>query len=536
MRFDMKFINYLIKKTQNTSVLVFFSLAAIIFITCFIRFQSFGLYGDDWGAGTYLFKSTTVDALQGWIEWKGEIGNFRPLAILLPLFWYGGYYFFGLAGVFLVIWTVYIILSFFFYQILRTRMSGIAAYGAALIFALYPTNNFYLWQVTMTYPVGLIFIFLAVWFFWKDKKVISLFFLLCGALVNEATFFIFLLALLPKEKFSWQTFRAAIFRWTQPFGGALVIYSVARIIAERTGVITGGRLAHAAHVFNIWDYIAQFIKAIVVVLMSSWAFIFWKIIHNFRISHLLFGVITVIIVYCMWKLFEGERHESTLPYWYILIMGVVLICAGRYYGFYYIPSLNVLNLDSRYYFASSVGGAVFIAGLIEVLRSKGVYIQRAGLVVCAIVLLFLAVAKYEIQRDYVVAWQEAKAIWRELLYRVPALKEGEAVIITIPPHTLGKLVVANEAVGDLRQFVPQVYGAGSLGFLSTQIQASRREGVRTCIDSSPFYTGLCIPTDHVYYFAWDGRNLLPFGQVFPFEKRQRDQVFPGKLEHELFRF
>lgn len=522
----------LLKKITGRQTVIFFSLAIFTFLSCFITFRSVGLYGDDWGAASYLTSHSTIGALRGWIQWHGEIDNFRPLAGLSSVIWYWGYYWFGLSGVALSIWAAFSVLYYLTYVILSKFVSPLSAYFATILFILYPTNNFYLWQVTTIYPLSLILVFSAVLLYWRKQRPLAFLFYLAAALTNESTLFIFLLALLPAEKISFQDLKKSFFSWLKLSSVAIVLYAAVRVISEKIGWVKGGRLAYVLKTFNLLSYIAQFIKGLFIVLFVSWGFVAWKIFTSFKPSQLLAGLLAVALAYLIWIVLQKYPAVPTVrpPAWYLLVAGAVLVCAGRYYGFYYVPSINVLNLDSRYYFASSSGAVIFFAGLIETVVQSKVYKYKTFFTLLMFAIIFcLGVFKYEVQLDYVNAWTEAKNFWHQLITKVPALEPGETILVDFPDRTIGNLVSSGVAIGDLGVFVPGVYGQQTHGFVLSQIESSTTSGDQKCLDATPDITNLCVDQGKIYYFKWDGTTLLVFGNGNNLVARKTRQTTSGPV-------
>ncbi len=523
----------IISKLKSRNSLVFFSLALVTFIALFIRFRGFGMYGDDWGAGSYLLQHSTADAIKGWINWRGEIDNFRYFAIIVPALWYFSYHLLGLPGVFLSMAAIYVALYFCAYKILSQRVSPLAAYLATVIFILYPTNNFYLWQVTTTYPLALVFVFLAVWYYWKKNWAAAFLLLTCSAMINEAVLFIFVFALIPDKPVNFKEILVMFWRWLKLTFSLVIIYGATRAAFEYFGFIHTPRLSYSAHNLNLISYAAQFFKATAAVLGTSWAFVAWKILHNFHPSQMAIGLVVIaIFVETLWLMRSKSQAWAwpIIPYWYLFVAGVVLIFAGRYYGFYYVPSVNILNLDSRYYFASSVGGLVFFAGLIEFfLQEKFGKFKNWLLAFLCILVGVLSVFKYEVQTDYVVAWQDAKSLWKQVLAEAPSLSRGEVLVVDLPAHPLGTLVDIGQSLGDFRLFVPKIYGPDTTGFGTNIILGVKKTPTSICINSGAVLSNYCTQPSKVYFFQWHDSTLLPVGDSKNLQARQVNQNVPEEM-------
>jgi hypothetical protein len=519
--------NSLKKFFQSSDFFALVMLAGVFFLACFLHFRSFGVYGDDWSAGTYLYHNSLGAALrEWWAMGSGEIANFRPLAIILPIMWYFVFQFAGLAGVALVIYILYLSLGWLLYKLLKRSLSPLVALVASLLFLVYPTNNFYLWQVTSTYPLSLIFLFCGVNFFYRKNYWLVFCFLLLSLLVNEGVFFLFFIALLPTQKLAnLKELVAPFSRWLAVTLPAVVLYGILRVVLEAKGIISGGRAVEVLGHFQLVAYAGQFVKSYLVVLVSSWGFVGWKLLYFARPADFLIGsAVAAISVPVFWRMakFNNPAGAGKIPVWYIMVMGLALIIAGRYYGFYYVPSINVLNLDSRYYFAASLGGAVFFAGVLEYLIRR--FSFKRGMVVILLVLALgfgtLAAFKSSVQRDYTVSWSQAKAVWRSLLSSVPSLQPGQVIILNTPPVVLGELVGLNQGLGDLHLLIPRIYDSAATGYVNSSITAMTFPKNLVCITTPLEH--FCSSKDNVLFFDISGTRVVP----------EKNYYFsPGVVQH-----
>ena len=506
--------NFFKRILHSPDFLALIMLAGVFFLVCFLHIKSFGVYGDDWSAGTYLYNNSAMAALwEWWVHWGGEVANFRPLAAILPLMWYFVFKYWSLTGIFLLIYGLYLAAGWLLYAFLKKSLSPLVAVAASLLFLVYPTNNFYLWQVTATYPLSLIFLFSAIHLFYKKRYGWVFCLLLFSLLVNEGVFFLFFLALLPDHKLAdWKELAAAFLNWISVTLSAVVLYAILRITLEAKGIIVGGRAVGVLGHLHIFSYLAQFVQSYLVVLLTSWCFAAWKILFFGRAADFVIGIIVAAIsawVFLSLNRIAAPARVDKIPAWYVMVMGLLLIIAGRYYGFYYVPSINTLSLDSRYYFAASLGGAVFFAGLLELLiqrwRSK-----QAGVIILLVLSLtfgFLAVFKASVQRDYQASWRQAKAIWLNLFKAVPNLQPGQVVILQTPPVVLGELVYWPQALGDLRLIIPRIYNPAARAYASGNISGMSFQQSQICFTAPPEY--FCVPKDKVLFFKVSGTDVVP---------------------------
>lgn len=495
---------------RNFSVAIFLALGIIIFVTGYWHLGSLGIYGDDWGASTYVFQPNITRAVSDW--WRagaGEVANFRLLDSVLPVFWYGVFQLFGLKGIIVFNFLCFFVLSWLFYLILKQHVSWITAFLAAVIFSLYPTNNAYLWQVTLSYTLSLICVFSAVLLFYKQRLGWTLFFLLAAIFINEGTFFIFSLALLFPGTQKISEFKPILIKWLKIVIPLTLIYGFTRIGLEMVGLTGGNRAVSILHNFNLASYIFQFFKAEAVVLLISWALAAWKLYYYFNVNYIFIGVLAAVISFFGLLQIQKnsiEQKSFTRPL-LLILAGLILICAGRYYGFYYVPSINSLNLDCRYYFAASVGGAVVFAGLFEFLLKKYTRARLALFIVAALLVGYLVSFRIAVQNDYAVAWNESKKIWKELLLVLPHVPENSFLYVEIPGKKLGKPVTEFEAVGDLRVTLGLLGRNDILAVTSPFVTNLSLSGTEACVTSPPFYSNRCFPKDKAMGLVWRDRKF-----------------------------
>ncbi|MBL8030451.1 MAG: hypothetical protein JNN11_04355 [Candidatus Doudnabacteria bacterium] len=522
---------------DNLNVSLCLVLGVIIFFTGYAKARSIGLYGDDWGAATFLFEDNVRDAVKDWWHFgSGEISNFRMLDSVLPILWFYAFRLGGMLGVVLVSFFIYWGLAVLLFKILTKSLSVRTAFFGSLLFALYPTNNAYLWHVTLSYSVALLLVFWAVLLFKQSSYKKSLAVLLASILVNEGVFFIYFLAMLPNvgENVTRNSLWANLKKWLFIVFGILVVYVAARVGAEVTGITGGNRAVSVLGSFNLFAYIAQFIKSFAVVLVIGFAGIFWKIYNAFSSSHIWAGVLTSVLAFVSLRYLKvielnnlNEKSDRRVALFAVLI-GLMLIVAGRYYGFYYVPSINILNLDSRYYFAASVGGAVFFAGVFEHLQARYFMLHKLWLIIMCVTLGLCGLMRFEVQKDYADATIEAGSFWKSLHPVVLGAPENSFLYVQIPERVLGRPVGLFEASGDLRNLLPKMYDSGVRGVTSAYVQKVVYEEDRVCLNSSPFYFNTCFQNKDFYSFEWKDGEL---------RQLRREKINPVKTEftHNIFK-
>ncbi len=489
--------------------LVFLSLALIIFISGYLHLKSMGLYGDDWGASTYVFQPNIGGAVKEW--WNagsGEIGNFRFLAVIIPILWYILFAIFGQIGPVILNFLVFTLLAYLFFKILQNHVSTTAAFFGAVLFALYPTNNAYFWQVTLSYDLAMLAVFSAIIFYYKNKIWQTILLLIISLLLNEAVFFVFALALLPPKTLEFLPLKNNFKSWLKVVLPILIIYALVRVGVEAFGLIGDSRAVNSLHSFQLFSYLKQFVTGQAVVLIISYGLMLWKLRHSFMPVDIIIGLLCGSLVF--WQLIINKGTEAVNSIGskinYLLILGIILIFAGRYYGFYYVPSINVLNLDSRYYFAASVGGALFFTAIFQWLMIKVKPNVIIGL--ASGLIIFLGMLRWEVQRDYVTAYQSSSLIWQQILSQVKSPADDLFLVIDIPQRTLGNPVGLFEAMGDLRVLAPRLYDSSIVAVSTPYIQNLNKKDDNWCLNSSPFYLNKCFSSKNTVQMNWKNNQLI----------------------------
>ncbi|MBI5530069.1 MAG: hypothetical protein HY918_01035 [Candidatus Doudnabacteria bacterium] len=522
---------------------IFIMLSLVVFIANFLYFKNFGIYGDDWDAGIYLrFNGLREGVHYWWSVWAGEINNFRPIAVILPIVWFYFFKFFGLPGVHFSIFLIHATAAFLIYKYFSGYAEKYIAFLGALFFALYPTNNAYLWQVATTYVLSLCFVLLSVLSYQKKYKFLAAFLFLFSVLVNEATAMLFVLALIPKHTVSRAEFIKQFKEFAYFFIPILALYIAVRVGFEHTGLIVGGRTKGLLNNFKFSVYLFQFIQAFAVVFFTSWGLAGWKIIQNFKDLNWLTWLVGIAIFAFIRASFETElfkdKNQESLRanYLYFLIGGFVLIFAGRYYGFYFQPSINTLNLDSRYYYAASLAGPVFLVGLLIYAKANFSKFWPNIVTLVAIILGILGIFKISVQRDYANAWLASKEFWRQEIKAFPALRENELVVVYVPKRKLGQLVGVGEAIGDLRKLFPFVYGPTVNGVTTFLTQSIDQTPESFCINSHPFWINRCFQKNNVEVLTFEDNKLVLRKKANPSpDSRSFEQNLPEALKNIILK-
>ena len=487
-------------------ILPYLGIAIILFLAGFNKIGHFGVYSDDWIGGTYITAQNALDAAKQWLIPSGEMSNFRPLAVIESLFWYFGYISFGLFGVFFTIYLIQLLATILIYIVFKRLIGNTNAFFGALLFILFPTQSFYLWQVTSTYFLALSFILLAVITWQKKARWWSVLLLLISLLINESVFGLFILAIIPSKWEGWKVWFEKSRSWFLTVIPVTFIYATTRIIYENYWLVQGGRIVGSFGHFNFFQYIIQFFKAASLDLILAIPIAGWKILYNFNTINWSYVAIVAFVVSIFFYLIDKKSLKTEeFNVKYIILVGFILLFAGRYYGFYYIPSINILNLDSRHYFASSIGAAMIITAIISWLASKNLKWYRFTTIFTTLLIIYLCIFKISLQTDYVQAWSEAKKLLPEVIENTKYLGDSEAIVINLPPKQLGKIVDVGVGIGDLRITIPKLYGQGHYGISSNYIQQIIHKNQQTCFNSMPIY--ICFPSDHVTWFEWDGFSL-----------------------------
>ena len=504
-----------IKNFISTDYAVLILIAGITFFACFYYFKSFGIYGDDWDAGTYWrFNSLNQGLHYWWSVWAGEVNNFRPLAAALPIMWFYSFKMFGLPGVFLSIYLVHALLGFLIYKFFSKITEKDISILGALFFVLYPTNNAYLWQVATSYVLSLCFIMGAVLAYKAEKrKLIAIILLFISLLINEAPIMLFFMVLIPEQKISLKEFWESLKKFLLFFLPIVFVYAFARISAEHANLIVGGRTKNLVGSFHLFAYIFQFLQAVFVVTCMSWVLAVWKMVKDFHaigygawlIAGLEFFIIRAIIFNKSFLANTKEKIENN--FFYFFIAGLLLIIAGRYYGFYFQPSINTLNLDSRYYYAASFGGVVMLVGVMLFFKTRFPQYWKYTLTFFISLIAFLSVFKHSVQLDYANSWTQAKIFWQQFVKQYPSLKDGELAIVYVQPRELGHLVGVGEAIGDLRKVFPYVYKSNVYAVTTFLTQSINFEKDAVCINSHPFWENKCFSTGSVDVLEFKNQNL-----------------------------
>ena len=128
---------------------------------------------------------------------------------------------------------------------------------------------------------------------------------------------------------------------------------------------------------------------------------------------------------------QGTRNEEELPhhsslfthYWFIAI-GIVTIFAGRLPSWAAGLPLKIEFDYDRFFISIMLGASLFIVGLADLLLREG----RAKLILLSLIIGMSAAYQFTVANTYRRDWANMQDLFWQLSWRMPALKEGTAVL------------------------------------------------------------------------------------------------------------
>jgi hypothetical protein len=111
----------------------------------------------------------------------------------------------------------------------------------------------------------------------------------------------------------------------------------------------------------------------------------------------------------------------------LILTALIMLVLAYTFSFTHYPPTALNGRMTSVHLAASVGAALLLAGLYEVVR-RAVRRQSLKIVLTGGLVLFLAVLsvyQYSIQKDYVQAWQNQKVFWWGVLTEAPDIEDGE---------------------------------------------------------------------------------------------------------------
>ncbi|MBV6390846.1 MAG: hypothetical protein KPEEDBHJ_00050 [Anaerolineales bacterium] len=416
-------------------------------------------YKDDWyyiydgmvGGAKIFHEMFRIDrpARGYFFEWVYTLFGPNPLPWHLAAFFWRGLAALGSFQIFNILWKD------------NRKFNFIAA----LLFAIYP--GYYWWISAIEYQpmiASLALQVFSIYFTLKaiqstkivEKAAYGIVSILAGwsyiALVDyaigmEAFRFIavYLLVTRDSQKSFWKNLPAALktWAWTIVIPLGIVIWRIFFFTNERKATDIGGQLSvfFANPVAVSVDWFFQTYKSLLNLSVLAWINQFPAFVQSMRLRDIAFGVLLAVFVILLVvyaerriklsaesKVVDGDQTQTTKEAALLGGLGMVfgilpVVMANRY--------VDITGF-SHYGLPASLAAAVFMAAMIELIS-----MPRARTIILYAIIGFAALSHFSIATNAATEIKALQNFWRQVSWRVPALRPGATLAIHYPLPGMG---------------------------------------------------------------------------------------------------
>lgn len=452
-------------------------LLATVWVTDFWHFKDFGLYEDDF---TFIPQAITMEFPE-LVQFIGTYivrlyGHGRPLSdSLISLFSFLGWRIAGLAGIYLIGYSIVALNVFLFYSILRRLGSEFTALAGGLAFALFPADTT---QPFLTHSLGLqpslTFLLLATLAYLSGRRIGAYLLALGSLFCYETVFPVFLAVPLLTGLYDQRKVRELL-QHALLSGVMLIAVVVLRWVVGETRVaglefpavlLTPIRHVAVGPFVTVGTYILRPFQAMGGLSLEILAFAALGLLSYLaqlnrskpEPAATARAPFRQVIKDGLRSLLSSSQ-DSAAP----IRRGMQLLCSGlamlllAYPLTFNIRSFAISGRDTRVHLAAVIGSSLLVAGLVSLGTHFAASRRRhrvLTLVLAAWLSLLLAFG-LTVQDDYVRAWEAQQAFWSELAHLVPDPAEG--TVILIEPAGLRDFEQIGANTWNLPRLLNQIY-------------------------------------------------------------------------------
>jgi hypothetical protein len=460
------------------SLIIFLTLAFVIWISRYWFSANFGLYEDDYSR---IPNAVVMTGDQLWEYVRTTIlkfgGQGRPLhPVLIYLFSWIGWKFKQLNSLY---WFGYIILTingYLIYLILKRVGNKALALVGALIFCVYPSDTT---QIYLTHSFGvqisLMFLLIASPLYLSGHRMLS-YFIIFGSLITYETIYLVFLAI-PLLKSTWDY---SLWREIRKHALILVtaligIFLLRRFIGEDRviemdifkitllsirGLLTGPPVSIGLFFYRPIQVLLSLKREMMVgmglvLIPTTWILSkihlntpvgYFEQIRRFQFKNLSFK-----------KLFNKQAAEQFInqinenEIYKLLLVGLAMLILA-YPLMLTVSGLNISGRATRVHFAAVVGALLIIACLSTAILGWAITVgkKRTGVFILALFITFQSGFGISVQRDYQLSWEYQRKFWTDLIQLIPDANPG--TVILIEPEGLP----ATEQIGAISWNLPRI--------------------------------------------------------------------------------
>jgi hypothetical protein len=419
-------------------------LALVSALTQFLHMRRFGLYEDD-----YFFvaqamgkdPSYLVDRLAVFARWTQG----RPIGFFLPdLLSFVGDKLGGLTAIYALGFVVVVLNSSLFYLVLRRRQTATVAILGGLGFLLFPADTT---KTLLTHDFqlqpSLTFWLLAALAYLAGHRRLPYLVVAGSLLTYESPFVVFLGAPLldtPWSRRTWPALGWNALKLGVVFGLGVLVRLVAgegRAIGATSGVL---------------DLLPRMLGSMVIGPARSLLLFGYgplRAVPTWSPDVVLLAVGLGLALFWVLRRLPSEPLPPTLgamlrsPVGQLFVAGLVLLVLAYPLAFTHYPPTAVAGRSTSVHLAATLGGAALCAAL----GAWALALRGVGAALVAAYLALLGGYYLTIQRDFVLAWDEQRAFWGQVVACCSDL-DDHSVIIVETSEPLGTPMVAANSWAD----------------------------------------------------------------------------------------
>ena len=411
------------------------TLAVVLWLTHFFHSSQFGLYEDDWNRVPRIIG---LDWHGIWTLLRANLftvsGQGRPLhGGFVFFFSYIGFRFGQLPGIYVVAFFVLLTSTLLFQSFLnKVFRDERFAFLGALAFSIFPADTT---QPFLTHALGLqsaiILLLIAFHLYLSGWKINSYLFIALILVNYETPYFVFAAAplLVPRSKYE------LLRHWAIMFV-ILVCIAVARTMSADARVSHMGKKDLMLGSLNIIS--GPLTSLSMYVYRPVTALIHLRGLDAVVVTACAVGLAGVLAALYLQKLRPGaeinaeislEQTGSTDSRRQLMIGFLLLLLA--YPLTLTTAGIAVAGRGTRAHSAAILGASILCAWACSriLLRPSGRAGRRAAVIGIACFYALLVGFGLTVQHDYVLAWQEERGFWTDLVALCPSLQDGDVIFV-----------------------------------------------------------------------------------------------------------
>ncbi len=322
------------------------------------------------------------------------------------------------------------------YLLLRRRQSQTVALLGGLGFLLFPADTT---KILLTHDFqlqpSLTFLLLASIAYLDGRRILP-YVLIVGSLISyESPFVVFFGVPLLDQPWTRQTWRA-LARHVVILLGVLGLGILVRIVAGE------GRAVGATS--GVLEILPRILGSLAIGPTRALLLFGYGPLRALPTWGLEIAVLAVLVGVCLFWVCRRLRPEPVnRRFVELLVSGLVLLVLGYVLAFTHYPPTAVAGRSTSVHLAATLGGAIVFAAIASRVLS-------AGWVGSALVAAYIAVLGgyyLTIQRDFLVAWEQQKTFWTEIVHCCSDLQDG-TVLVVETDQPLGTTMIGGNSWAD----------------------------------------------------------------------------------------